>query len=71
MVEVSMMEIGLLGVGLIVGYIFGKMNARGMQKKGNIGDVSGNMTLKGNIDASTNKGAVGGNNAEGRAKQNN
>ena len=41
MVEVSMLEIGLLGVGLIVGYIR-KMNARGMQKKGM--GMFGNMT---------------------------
>ena len=68
MVEVSMMEIGLLGVGLIVGFIIGKMvSGPGMISKGNISQVQGGVALKGDID-NTN---VGGNQATGKTKQNN
>jgi hypothetical protein len=68
MVEVSMMEIGLLGVGLIVGFVLGKMTSGSkMLSKGNFGNVEGGVALKGDIDNSH----VGGNQATGKAKQNN
>jgi hypothetical protein len=33
MVEVGMMEIALVGAGLVVGYVLGKMNGKGPIKK--------------------------------------
>lgn len=69
MVEVSMMEIGLLGVGLIVGFVLGKMtSASKMLSEGNFGDVGGNVAQD---KATQDNSSVGGNQASGKAKQNN
>ena len=69
MVEVSMMEIGLLGVGLIVGFIIGKMTSgSNMKSMGNFGDVGGNVAQD---KARQDNSSVGGNQATGKSKQNN
>ena len=53
MVEVGLMEIALLGVGLAIGYVLGKMNGSGAKKI----DISDNSTTDNRKIA---KGAISG-----------
>ena len=67
MVEVGMLEIALVGAGLVVGYVLGKMNGIGPR------EYSDSRTINSHNESTDNRNSnqAGGNIATDKSKQNN